>query len=245
MKSVFNTRFNTTLILAAYSLVAFAGCSSHPSADGDFTPTPPPVSLPTAQSTAKPEQQVTAITMTYKNQASTINVTLDPYDENLNVQMTRSKDPAPATIVKRDTVFVTPPVQPVSTTVQTAPQPINVQVQLPPERHDTLRAKNDDSLSLEQSKAREQKLAANMDEVVADIRHAQEYFYKQDYSSAMRLAKAAQEIRPTAEGFALQGSIHYMLNDKPAARFYWTEALKLNPNIPEVTEALSKLDGAH
>jgi len=159
--------------------------------------------------------------------------------------MTRSKDPAPATIVKRDTVFVTPPVQPVSTTVQTAPQPINVQVQLPPERHDTLRAKNDDSLSLEQSKAREQKLAANMDEVVADIRHAQEYFYKQDYSSAMRLAKAAQEIRPTAEGFALQGSIHYMLNDKPAARFYWTEALKLNPNIPEVTEALSKLDGAH
>jgi tetratricopeptide (TPR) repeat protein len=149
--------------------------------------------------------------------------------------------PAPAHVQytgsnRKDTVFISAP-------PQQQPTAVNVQVQMP---RDSLRKTDTVKVgaSSDEVKAKELKWAEISDEVMADLRRAQEYFYKQDYSSAIRMVKAAQEKRSTAEGFALQGSIHYMLGDKGAARFFWTEALNLNPELPEVIQALSKLDQA-
>jgi|GEM_PF-3467093 len=251
MRSASNMRCDWNFRFVVITCVAMVLCSCAGSAPADDAASYAPPTETKAESSSSSQtttHPVTTIAMTYQNEASTLKMTLDPNDENLNIQMSRSQwrnllpsSSVPAQAVaapRKDTVYISSPAG------QTSPAAINVQAQLP---RDSLRSRTDTvkvGASPDEVKAQELKWAEVSDEVMADLHRAQEYFYKQDYSSALRLVKSAQEKRPTAEGFALQGSIHYMLGDKGAARFFWTEALNLKSDMPDVVQALSKLDQA-
>lgn len=230
----------------SYALLTWA-CSGNAPKEPGYDPTPSPSS---SSVTERGKPIATGIQMTYRNDASTLNMTLDPYDENLQIEMKRTPRPLepketkplpPPPPAKKDTVYMMAAQQPTTTVMAAQPTSVNVQLQLPPERKDTtsqLAAKPTPKDSPEPVEARKDVT----DEVLMDIRRAQDYFYKKDYTSVLRLVKSAHEKRPTAEGYSLQGSAYYMLGDRDLARYYWGEALKLNPNLPEVIEALSKLD---
>jgi hypothetical protein len=76
--------------------------------------------------------------------------------------------------------------------------------------------------------------------VLAGIRKAQELFYQKRYPEAMQAVKSSLDARPTAEGYALAGSIHYMMGQGGMARRQWMEALRLNPDMPSVVNMLEK-----
>lgn len=76
--------------------------------------------------------------------------------------------------------------------------------------------------------------------VLTGIRKAQELFYQKRYPEALQAVKSSLDARATAEGHALAGSIHYMMNQGGMARRQWSEALRLNPDMPSVVNMLEK-----
>jgi hypothetical protein len=76
--------------------------------------------------------------------------------------------------------------------------------------------------------------------VLTGIRRAQELFYQKRYPEAMQAVRSSLDARPTAEGHALAGSIHYMQGQGGMARRQWMEALRLNPDMPAVVNMLEK-----
>lgn len=243
MSLVFSTPCRLGFIVTVALLLW--GCSGNAPKEPGYEPTPNPSSSSVSE---RGKPIATGIQMTYRNDASTLNMTLDPYDENLQIEMKRTprplepKETKPAPPPpKKDTVYMMAPPQPTTTVMAAQPTSVNVQLQLPPDRKDTatqVAAK----LTSKDAPAPVEAKNDVTDEVLMDIRRAQDYFYKKDYASVLRLVKSAHEKRPTAEGYSLQGSAYYMLGDRDLARYYWGEALKLNPNLPEVIDALSKLD---
>lgn len=79
--------------------------------------------------------------------------------------------------------------------------------------------------------------------VVGAIRKAQEAFYQGNYTDAQRLAQSSLEEHPTAEGYALSGSIAWVQKDYTTAGRQWRAALALNPEYPGVSAMLQKLPG--
>jgi tetratricopeptide (TPR) repeat protein len=76
--------------------------------------------------------------------------------------------------------------------------------------------------------------------VLSGIRRAQELFYQKRYPEAMQAVRSSQDARATAEGYALQGSIHFMQGQIGMARRQWMEALRLNPDMPAVVNMLER-----
>jgi hypothetical protein len=79
------------------------------------------------------------------------------------------------------------------------------------------------------------------DKVLQGIRKAQEHFYQKRYPEALQMVRQSLEARPTAEGHALAGSIHYMMGATGLARRHWQQALRLNPDMPAVTNMLERI----
>lgn len=79
------------------------------------------------------------------------------------------------------------------------------------------------------------------DKVLQGIRKSQEYFYQKRYPEALRMVRQSLEARSTAEGHALAGSIHYMMGATGLARRHWQQALRLNPDMPAVTNMLERI----
>ncbi len=79
--------------------------------------------------------------------------------------------------------------------------------------------------------------------VVGAIRKAQEAFYQGNYADAQRLAQSSLEEHPTAEGYALSGSIAWVQKDYSMAGRQWRAALALNSEYPGVSAMLQKLPG--
>lgn len=79
------------------------------------------------------------------------------------------------------------------------------------------------------------------DKVLSGIRKAQEFFYQKRYNEALDMVRSSLDARPTAEGHALAGSIHYMLGQPGLAKRHWQQALRLNPDMPAVVNMLEKI----
>ncbi len=77
--------------------------------------------------------------------------------------------------------------------------------------------------------SREAQMAVN--NAVKYIRMSQEFLYIDDYNTALDYANESIKIIPTAEGYALKGSILYMMGDEQAAKESWMLALKIDPEI--------------
>jgi len=61
------------------------------------------------------------------------------------------------------------------------------------------------------------------------------------FDEALDMVKFSLQKQETAEGYALMGSILYMMDDKEAARDSWEQTLRLNPDMPAVNQMMDRL----
>lgn len=78
--------------------------------------------------------------------------------------------------------------------------------------------------------------------IVENLRQAQEAFYQKDFTSSMRYVNNSLAIAPTAEAYALKGSIYYMTGKIGNAKVFWERTLEMNPQISGISEMLAKLE---
>ncbi|MEX2605367.1 MAG: tetratricopeptide repeat protein [Gracilimonas sp.] len=72
----------------------------------------------------------------------------------------------------------------------------------------------------------------DIQEVLAKFRQAQDLFYLDEYTEALRLLNETLEIAETADAYALKGTIHFMMGNRNATRQNWNRAVQLNPDLP-------------
>lgn len=75
-------------------------------------------------------------------------------------------------------------------------------------------------------------MAKNIKQVLKDFRRAQNLFYREDYEGALEMVNRSLETQKTADALGLKGSIYFMQDDMSSAKYYWNEAVKMNPDIP-------------
>jgi tetratricopeptide (TPR) repeat protein len=69
-------------------------------------------------------------------------------------------------------------------------------------------------------------------EVLSKFRQAQDLFYLEEYTEALRLLNETLEIAETADAYALKGTIHFMMGNRNATRQNWNRAVQINPDLP-------------
>jgi predicted negative regulator of RcsB-dependent stress response len=77
---------------------------------------------------------------------------------------------------------------------------------------------------------------------IAEIRVAQEKFYKQEYSEALKHIDNSLSMYETAENLALKGSILYMMSRQKEAGEYWERALAINPDMPGIKNMMRLIE---
>ena len=68
--------------------------------------------------------------------------------------------------------------------------------------------------------------------VLSKFRKAQDLFYLEEYTEALRLLNETLEIAETADAYALKGTIHFMMGNQNATRENWNLAVQINPDLP-------------
>ncbi len=215
MKAFYIITSRTTLLGAVCGLVI--SCSST---------TPPQSSYNTSQensnnSTAEVDESK-VLTIRYSNQSTSIKMDVDPFDEDLYIDMKGGKHAvsAPPQIQSQT--------QPKNNTVDTVYAPVKGSKAPIP--------KSDVEKSMQNLKPKELEVS-----VLANIRRAQEFFYKNQYDEALNAVNKSLQIQPTSEGYALMGSIYYMMEEIPWAIHNWKNALDLNPDMVEIQKMLEKI----
>lgn len=69
-------------------------------------------------------------------------------------------------------------------------------------------------------------------EVLSKFRKAQDLFYLDEYTEALRLLNETLELAETADAYALKGTIHFMMGNRSATRENWNKAVQINPDLP-------------
>ena len=77
----------------------------------------------------------------------------------------------------------------------------------------------------------EQTLSDGVDESLRLIIKAQNAFYEREIKKALTFVDESLEIFETAQGYALKGSLHYLIKERDQAEKYWELAVRLNPDI--------------
>ncbi|MEX0721405.1 MAG: hypothetical protein WD059_12105 [Balneolaceae bacterium] len=88
-----------------------------------------------------------------------------------------------------------------------------------------------DTVIIADSTLMEEKLK-DIQRVLAKFRQAQDLFYLDEYSEALRLLNETLEIAETADAYALKGTIHFMMGNRNATHENWNRAVRLNPDLP-------------
>ncbi len=79
------------------------------------------------------------------------------------------------------------------------------------------------------------------EKVLEYLRKAQEAFYTTDFELALSYVEKSLQLKASAEGFALKGSILYMSDKLVGAKKAWNQALQLNPDMPGVIDMLNRI----
>lgn len=210
--------------LLAASIVAVAGCS--------VKPLPPPPDQAKPAPVAPEPEKPTILTLEYGNRSSKASIQIDLSGTDIQLEMTGS----------RDSVRKAPPAS--SAAAGASPsgaQPVVVNVSQNPSRSvaedsgslrvrrivDSASPKGDPGIS-----------DSTLRKVVQRIRKSQELFYAGRYPEAEDQVRRANELKPTAEGLALAGSIAWVRKDKEGARRKWLEARELDPDFPGLSAVL-------
>jgi len=78
------------------------------------------------------------------------------------------------------------------------------------------------------------------DEIIQDINLAQRLFYQKQYEEALRVLQASLQKKKSATAYALGGSIYYVNGDIDEAVNAWENALRINPDLPDVRELVNQ-----
>ncbi len=190
------------------------------------------------------EEKIGDIHIIYKNQSGTVTLTLDPYDEDLYLEMSGS--PVDSNTLKYKIAYDT--IRRVENRksvkekeVDKIVESLKKQLLTIPDQSKNSPQKFSDSLLLgPQSK---DSLSADViSKVISAMRIAQEEFYLQNYKKANKYINEALKYHKTAEAYALKGSIQFMMNKPLIAKKYWKKALALNPNLPGLENMIQNLE---
>ncbi len=96
------------------------------------------------------------------------------------------------------------------------------------------KAESGDELAATKGKNLDEKTLT--DDIIGDINLAQKMFYEHKYDEALQVLQQSLQKKRTATAYALGGSIYYVSGDMDAAVSAWENALKINPNLPQVRE---------
>lgn len=149
--------------------------------------TPPPILKSDGENTQPADStggESGKITLTYKNESSTVTIPIDPANQRFRVTLNG--------------------------------------VSLP--QHDTTAERTEEELREE--------LQKEIQQVMRDFRKAQDHFYQEEYKEALKYVNRSLRTQRTADALALKGTIFFMSDNMKSARYYWNEAVKMNPEIP-------------
>lgn len=84
----------------------------------------------------------------------------------------------------------------------------------------------------------------NARKMLKHFREAQNLLYRQDYDGAMREVDRSLDILRTADALGLKGTIFFVRGNINSARYYWGQAVQLDPDIviPDNPELESIID---
>lgn len=212
--------------LLAACILTVAGCSVKP------LPPPPDQAKPVPAAT-EPDKP-TILTLEYGNRSSKASIQIDLSGTDIQLEMTGSRDslrkPLPAAP------------QTASHNLSSG-QPVVVNVAQNPSRS---AAPLDDSGTIRARRIVDSAIPAGdpgmsdstLRKVVQRIRKSQELFYAGRYPEAEDQVRRANELKATAEGLALAGSIAWVRKDKDGARRNWLKARELDPDFPGLSAVL-------
>mgnify|MGYP000968119074 CR=1 FL=1 len=169
----------------------------------------------------EPEAQV--LTIRYSNQSTSIKMDVDPFDEDLYIDMRGG----------RHKVTGQEALEPA--------KPIIIRDTIREEQKGSEPNKSQDKPQEGMKSPEKLDPAKANDKVLAQIRKAQEFFYKNQYEDALDAVNKSLQIQPTAEGYALMGSIYYMMAENEWAIHNWRNALDMNPDMVEIQKMLEKI----
>jgi tetratricopeptide (TPR) repeat protein len=78
----------------------------------------------------------------------------------------------------------------------------------------------------------------NTSEVLKNIYEAQKLYYTNNYKEALTYVQKSLQLKETALGYALEGTIFLSLGNRKLAIESWKKALSLDPNMEEVRTIL-------
>ncbi|MGL1936904.1 MAG: hypothetical protein OCD01_17890 [Fibrobacterales bacterium] len=213
MKAIYTTIFNGFIL---GSIVCLSACSSSsPASSGGRS----------QQQPRDENEENKQLTIRYSNQSTSIKMEVDPFDEDLYIDMRggmHSKQSISARTNSVDTVY-----QISQSDEKSQGQPQGAQRPIPN--------------SEVQQNMQNMKPQQMNNSVLAHIRRAQDSFYKKQYEDAIEAVNQSLQIQKTAEGYALMGSIYYMMDEIPWAITQWRNALELNPDMIEIQKMLEKI----
>ena len=181
------------------------------------------------------------VTVTFKNKNTNVAVTLDPYDEDiyLNLTGTAFKD-----VEVMNTGNQANQKKPGQNPFNQKPDKPNPYTH--PEEAAEAEEKENKKPKIkegEEYQARELNLPPKerTKAVLKEIQKAQDHFYKKEYDRAIESAKSSIDAKETAQGYSLLGSIYYMKGNVSAAMANWNKALSIDPDMKEVKEMMEKV----
>lgn len=206
------------------------------------------------------------IVITYKNSSGSVSLTLDPYDEDLYIEMegenfdSVSKALAPPQSSKNENQHDDEKQKPETYSHQQMDSIINIIKELLSQNQDNnekregassqspvqdTQVKQDNQDSVKKGTDTLSNISvkdSTIRSAIAEIRVAQEQFYKQEYSQALEHINNSLSMYETAENLALKGSILYMMNEQKEAGTFWKKALAINPDMPGIKNMMRLIE---
>lgn len=204
------------LVCQALALVAATGtvspgCAVHP-------PPVAPVPVPTPAPAPSPEK-ATLLTLEYGNRSSKASVQIDLSSTDVQLDMSGSRAPKD-TAAKSAGSAIAAPAKPTVAVVD--------------DEGTRMARRLVESTRVQSGEGSD----STVRKVVQHIRKSQELFYAGRYAEAEDNARRANELKPTAEGLALAGSISWVRKDRESARRHWLAARDLDPDFPGLAGVL-------
>lgn len=207
------------LALVAATGIVSPGCAVQPE---------PTVPGPTQPKFVEPSaEKSTILTLEYGNRSSRASLQIDLAGTDVQLDMSGSRLP------KDSGARATKSVK--AELLASSPEPAPAAA---PDDEGTRKAKS----LVESTRVPSDEVAdTTLRKVVQCIRRSQELFYAGRYAEAEDNARRANELKPTAEGLALAGSISWVRKDRANARRNWLAARELDPDFPGLADVLDSV----
>lgn len=199
------------LALVAATGVVSPGCAVHP---------PPVAPAPVPPSVSEPSpEKATLLTLEYGNRSSKASVQIDLSSTDVQLDMSGSRPP-------KDTAA--------KSAGSASAEPARAAAPVVDDEGTRLARRLVESTRVQPGEGSD----STVRKVVQHIRKSQELFYAGRYAEAEDNARRANELKPTAEGLALAGSISWVRKDRASARRHWLAARELDPDFPGLAGVL-------